>query len=216
MIKDIKMGWQLLRYTYGLKTAIIFSILLLAIGIFFLVAMPQESGTGPFFIVATAMWPIQMLYSVVVPDIVQTSPWKKAIQTKVMAWMGMLSFLAMMLLIIVLELIMVGTNCQNSTFASTTILNTGVYSFMLLLFMCGALKYFWQSTIVLMLMIYPYLYVVNLSIWVERFGISLPIAVVLCCVMIFLGGLANYGLSLLLYRKPVAKSSQLTALKKTM
>ena len=87
MIKSIKTGWMLMRYTWGLKGGIISGVLLFLAGLLMmLLPMMGIFGfgqTGSYLVLVVSIWPAQLLWSLNVSDLVQTSPQKKAFQTVV-------------------------------------------------------------------------------------------------------------------------------------
>ena len=90
MIKQLRMGFNLLRYTHGIKTCVGFGavMFLIGVGMELCFSAPMEGvsfSVGGYFVLITAMWPLQLLISMNVPEFVVTSPWKKRIQTSVFA-----------------------------------------------------------------------------------------------------------------------------------
>ena len=112
MIKQLQMGIKLLRYTHGIVANTVLGVLILLVGIIMELGSSGSTGmataslsVGGYFILMTAMWPLQMLISLNVPRIVAASPWKKRIQTSVFSVSAVLYFTLTYTLVMVLKLI---------------------------------------------------------------------------------------------------------------
>lgn len=215
-MNNLKMGMKLLRYTYGIRMSVGFSIVFLIVGIAIYFVMPAGWFAGGFFLMAVGMWPLQMLFSMVVPDVVQASPWKKAVQTKVLPRIGMACMSVTNCIVFLLNLITLSQNPGLEDAMSAVMLYTGICAIMLLCYMAGALKYFNISTAIFLV-----LYLVIM--WSDAFfstiidlQIPYPLAVIISFGLIWLGGALSYVIYCLLYRRPVAKGAQLNGLKKMM
>ena len=104
MIKRLKLGLQMLRYTFGIKTCAIMGIFFLAIGILMELLPQPVNSSGTLFISLTGMWTIQLTYSLGVSNLVRSSKWAKAMETSIPALVGLVSFLVTYLLVLCLNL----------------------------------------------------------------------------------------------------------------
>lgn len=214
MIKQIKTGVRLLRYTHGVTANIV-----LCGGIAFLGILASLYGKstvmGTYLIVAAGMCPVQMLYSLGVSDMVQTSPWKKPIQTSISVVFGLLGMGVLYLVSALINFVRLLNHSIEEPMAANAMLMGGVMAVVVMLYIGFALKYFVTATIVFCGGIWFVMFVAGMSGF-ESMGISFGMSVLLGFVCLLVGGLLQYGVTLLVYRKPIAKQSQLAGLRKTM
>lgn len=216
MMKDLKMGIELLKYTFGIKAGVVFGAIFFLCGLIFMLLGQDASIIGAYFIIAVGAWPMQMLYSMTVPSMVRSSAWEKAMQTKVLSWVGVVAYLVPNVVIILFELVTILINSENSKMASVTVLYAGVMTLLLFCYMGAALKFFTASTVAYFILFFVILKNDNILVWLIQYEILFPVAVIVCLGLVLLGGVLHYGISCLLYRKPVSKSAQMRELKKTM
>lgn len=216
MMNNLKMGMKLLRYTYGTGISVGLSIVFLIVGIAIYFVMPAGWFAGGFFLMAVGMWPLQMLFSMVVPDIVQTSPWKKALQIKVLPRVGIACMSVTNIIVFLLNLITLSQNPRLEDTMSAVMLYTGICAMLLLCYMAGALKYFNLSTVIFLVLYLVIMWSDGFFSTLINLEIPYPLAVIISFGLIWLGGALSHVMYCLLYRRPVAKGSQMNGLKKMM
>lgn len=81
LMEDLRLGWKTLRYSYGLKGNLACCILFLIVGIFFEVIGKGTTGYGAMFVFVVMLYPIQLVMSVDVSSMAQSSVYKKRLQT---------------------------------------------------------------------------------------------------------------------------------------
>lgn len=230
MIKQLQMGFKLLKYTHGIATNIASLILIFVIGIWFELAPVFEPGTadlehrfifniGSYFIMMSALFILQMLISLNVPSVVAVSPWKKRIQTSVFSLMALVSYSITLLPMLVIKYYKYTSGYSTYSALVEEIMLLPLAIILTIVYMAVALKYFVASTIIFCIMI-PVVMAIQavgpLVGWFSYAGISLGMAIALCVAAIFLGAALSYGVLCLLYKKPVSKYSQNNSLKKKM
>lgn len=214
MIKQIKTGFKLLPYTYGKFTNIFMCVVLLFCGIAASM-FGLLSAMGMYLLVASGMCMVQMLYSVSVSDMVQTSPWKKPIQTSVSAWMSFIGFSAAYLISFLLQLVRISNHPDERVMAGNVLLVGGVVAPLMMIYIGLALKYFVRATVLFFAAIWGLMYYVQ-SFSPNEAKAPFGVCVAVGFGLIVAGALAQYGITLLVYRKPVAKRSQLVGLRKAL
>lgn len=82
MLADIRFAWKIIKYGMKVKTQCAFALLFLIIG--FTIEVFSKAGTvlGGFYIVLSAVFVMQLVMSLDMSNWVQTSPYKKKLQTK--------------------------------------------------------------------------------------------------------------------------------------
>ncbi|MGN0353228.1 MAG: hypothetical protein ACI4ES_16430 [Roseburia sp.] len=220
MIKQLKMGFKLMKYAYGLKSCLIAGAFFMVLGI--LQEYFWEIGnqaTGALFILITAMWPLQLLYSINAANVTQASPCKKKIQTSVSAITGFVSFLLMYLVVLGIFWMKYKTQTITEEQAVMRLIMLNISIVVLMIYMAVALKYFWVSTVVFLIVFMATTFGFQIVSYncPECFGgISIEAASLMGVAAVVLGTFLQYGISILLYKKPVSKYSQIASLRKKM
>lgn len=212
MINDIKLGIRLLRYGYGIKMNLVLLIVCTAADVLFF-ALELAGITTPldgYLLLACAMVPVQILFSLNAVDIVLASPVRKKLQTSVPAVMSLCATLAAYLIIVlkkaVIILIHPDKTAQSAVMlsflaflAAVIMVFTGVLykSFPAFLVMCFSLSGF-VSFFMMSLLRSDFLG--------EDMG-ALVRGALIGAVLILAGGALEYVLSILFYKKPVSKKT---------
>lgn len=212
MINDMKLGIRLLRYGYGIKMNLVLLIVCTAADVLFF-ALELAGITTPldgYLLLACAMVPVQILFSLNAVDIVLASPVRKKLQTSVPALMSLCATLAAYLIIVlkkaVIILIHPDKTAQSAVMlsflaflAAVIMVFTGVLykSFPAFLVMCFSLSGF-VSFFMMSLLRSDFLG--------EDMG-ALVRGALIGAVLILAGGALEYVLSILFYKKPVSKKT---------
>ena len=214
MIKQIKTGLRLLPYTYGIvpNLALCGGIGLLGL---FVSLYGDFSEIGIYFLMAVGMFPIQMLYSLGVSDMVQTSSWKKPIQTSMSVMLTFGGMGVAYLISFLINLTRLSNHAEKEPLAARLMLIGGIIALIIMLYMGFAMKYFVAALILFIATIYGGAIALNFFS-VEGVALSFSASTVIGFACLVLGALLQYGVTLLVYRKPIAKRSQLPGLEKLM
>lgn len=208
-----KENWRLvvkcIKLSYNLKAN------LFSFGFLFVMALVYEitnfvSGVGTIMMLTMAMYPTQMIYSVCGSQLVQSSPHKKAIMTSLPTAItfccGILTYLA----VIAIEGIRAIRNPESVEYNTRLILLGGIMLLYLNIYVGIAFKYFWVALIAMIGFMMGFYYLVGITgnsvIALSWFsGISMPVAIAVGLCLAVLGSLLQYGVSLLVYKKPISR-----------
>ena len=218
MIKRLKLGLQMLRYTFGIKTCAIMGIFFLAIGILMELLPQPVNSSGTLFISLTGMWTIQLTYSLGVSNLVRSSKWAKAMETSIPALVGFVSFFVTYLLVLCLNLPYLSTADEETMqiMAGEMILS-GILALVLMVYCGVAYKLFIVGTVLFLAVIFcgnfnaPFMLMESLNI-----PVSFGTAVAIGFLEILVGALLQYGVSCLLHKVPLSKKAQMRGLQKLM
>lgn len=214
MIKQIKTGIKLLPYGYGVRSCVAGGVLMILIGCVMCLMRNEYIGyMGTYFLIAAAMWPIQLLYSLEVPSMVQTSPWKKKGQTSAFSLLGVLGFSIANGIIFLTQLSRLQRNPAEEGIASGIMQVGSITALIIMVYLGTALKYFVISTIVFCCTIVPLLARMR-DMQMQMLQIPFWVSAIVSFMVIFLGAVLQYGITRLLYRVPISKNSQFSALRK--
>ena len=102
MIRQLKILFRLLPLSHRFKISIIAMSFMNILGIAMTLIYPG-AGIGILFLMMGPIWMSQLITSLTVSDMVQASPLKKALQTRLVAAATFLSLIVSYLLVIVLD-----------------------------------------------------------------------------------------------------------------
>lgn len=217
MIKQLKMGIRMLRYGFGIKTSLIFVSFFLIVGVVLSLFPLQLEWQSSFFILINGMWAVQLIYSVCVSNLVQTSPWKKAMQTSIPAIICFLVSAVLYLLTVLLRLPhLASAGPQEMPYITGTLIFDGFLVFFIMIYVGMAYKLFIFSTVLFFGIFMSITLIYQIFIQRMAGGISFGAAVVIGFLEIVAGAFAEYGISLLVYKLPLAKGAQFRVLQKYM
>ena len=214
LIESWRFAIKCIKLSYNLK------VNLIGIGFLLLMAPVYEildyntgikSGMGAIMLVIAAMYPAQMIYSICGSQLAQSSPYKKAMMTSLPAVITFCCGILTYLLVIVIETIRAIRKPEAAERCVGLILLSGMVLMLMNIYIGIALKYFVVSMIVVIGLISSccYCYIVGFRTMVLPWltGISMPIAIAVGLCLAVLGSLLQYGISLLLYKRPISRTA---------
>ncbi len=208
-MKDLILGFKLLRYGYKLKTNVMMLGLFVAIGFLTEIASHGTNMIGGFYFMLTGMFAYQMIIYMNASDYVQSSAMKRKLEVGMPVVVSTVVYLVMLTILVVEKYILIRMYPENAEQYQDTL-------FMIILILFGAMifcgvcyKYFVASFIVFMVLIMTCMSTVNS--WLYDHHISEIVSsafaklVVLGYAAIIVGGVIEYFLSSLLYRKQLSE-----------
>lgn len=225
MVENWKLGMKSLKYAYGVKTNVLVGIgFVVLAGLLYITKGQMILGLGgDYMLMCIALLPTQMIYSLSVSNMVQASTVRKKLQTSVPAMVTYGNMVLVYLIMILIRLAAVfGHPEQMGRMGGELVIMAGLM-LLFMVYLGVAYKYFILSVamvIVTVLIVSPYTNVVenDLFSWIvfsqDWWGIVL--SVVLGLGLLTAGGLLQYLVSLLVYKKPVSKMAQAAPLRKEM
>lgn len=212
-MRQFKLGWNLLRYAYGIKTGVICGGLCIIGGLVINFFGYPFSQLGNFFLMMGGLWVLQVYYSIGVSNMVQSCPWKKQLETSIPALICFVASLIGYLLVALLQLPHLGDADGEAVMVETCI-GAAVLAFLLMVYMGAAYKLFVLSTIGFFVVVYGTAW--NLIPLPTITFPSAGVAVVVGLGIILLGAVLQYAISCLVYKLPLSKKGQIRALQKIM
>lgn len=219
MTEQMKKSFKMLGYTFGIRQSVVFMVLFTVFGIVTCLRKGNLGSMGGFFIILMGMWPVQLIQSLPGSQMVQASPWKKALQTWVPTLIGFVCFVAGYLIVLLLRLPgSINADAAELSRMSGEMLLMGTTAFLLMVY-CGAAYKFMVASTVIFLVLYmggTMAYNIIFVIFERSLNISVQAAAVIGLIEIVAGAFAQYGISLLLYKYPISKHAQFRQLQKYM
>ena len=229
MINNLKWGFKVLSYGYGIRMSLIQGAVFTLIGILFFVEDTTSPGSvfdggmpGEFMFICMAMLPAQVIYSLSAANMVQTSPMKKKLQTAIPAaitWAGM-TFLY--LIVVLIRAVTVFLRPERLYEVCNGLIVLGITIVMLMLYIGVVYKYFLSTLCFILLFFYFGVFkgagfITKMNLWGQEENIfSFVTAAVIGLVCIVAGALGQYLLSLLVYKAPMSKMAMASPLRKEL
>lgn len=218
MINKIKTGIMLCRYGLSFKSNVAGALIFMVLGIVMQINMINGmSFWGSVYIVLSAVFMYQLICSVTISTMIQTSGYKKPLQTLIPT---ITSVPFMMLMYTVCVIMYFFMKSGNGEFAIKNLLLTAIFVFFMEVYTGTAYKYFVVSMCVMMVTIYAFMFNSDrimeklMSILSSLSLNSFGAVIVIGYVAIVVGGVLEYLLSCLFYKKPLSKMAFGAALKR--
>lgn len=223
MVNNLRLGMKSLRYSYGWKRTMVCMALLTVPGVVMAVAGPHlKLGIfSGFILVIEAIFPMQLLASLGVSNMLQASPLKKKMQTSVPALFCTFCMTAVFLLSLLICGIRVMGEPAEIQAVCEEIVQYALWMACVMMYLAVTYKYFLVATI--------FFLAVNTNLWSgylgSRFvnfsaleGVAAPFlaAAALGLGIIAAGGILEYLLSLLVYKAPMSKQAQSASLRREL
>ncbi len=222
MIKQLKILIKLLPSAYRFKLSLVGAAIMYLVGIVMALSFPGN-GIGIVFLMMGPIWVSQLIISLSVSNLVQVSPFKKALHTYLSTAANFISMILSYLVVLLVDGI-------NRYIHPEYTDNDGISLFLACFFFVIAFtlyvsfcyKYFIVSSIFLVIGVQVVGVYYNFSMYLGEntlpFGISAPFPLLILSGfgIIFVSSLLQYGISLLLYKRPLSKTAQYAGLRKYM
>lgn len=213
LVKNLKLGFKILKYGHAAKLSIIASIAVGLFGLAFCVLSLVVTSTFPggYFLMMSVLLLLQLVSTVSAANLVQTSPMKKKLQTSVPALISVLFMLGGYFIQAVISAVTVCVKPETLQTSCTQLVCTAAIMGFIMLYYGAVYKYFAASTAVFIIMFVlaygPMIRGEILWSWMPLTGFwgnyiltaAIGAAVILVC-----GGL-QYLISLAVYKAPVSK-----------
>lgn len=224
MMNNFKLGIKMLRYGSGLVSMMVCGVIFFVLGLLIYIwdkTFENAGLSGDVLMMVLVMFPAQIIYSLSVSNLVQSSPVKKRMQTSVPATVTCFCVIALYLLLSLINGIMIIRHPEYIRAICVETVTMAVFVAFIMISIAVAYKHFWMSFIAgfaVYYMISARMTIVE-KFQFEIFGSnagSFALALVIGLIIIVLGGFGQYGVSLLVYKAPMSKYAQSAAVRKEM
>ena len=210
MIKDIRLGLSLMKYGLNYRMSIFGILLCLAATMFFMWLLPV-AAVGGIILSVVPLFVAQLIFSLTVSTMAQTSPYKKRLQTSVPTIFAMICSLIANTIVVIIHWFNY-QRVMNNTDPFLTItyepgeyetgyLFTAIFLVWILLYTTLSMKYFWPATIIMVGGFWAVRAYVEQG---ELIYIVMPdwVAILLSYVIVLLGCAVFYLITCVTYKKP--------------
>lgn len=212
-MKDLILGFKLLRYGYKLKTNVMMLGLFTAIGLLIEISSHGTNILGGFYFMLTGMFAYQMIIYMNASDYVQSSVMKRKLEVGMPVIVSTVVYLVLFTILVVEKYILIRMYPENTENYLDTLFMIIFILFGAMIFCGVCYKYFVASFIVFMLVIMTCMS--TISHISDVISLGLVKLAVLGYAAILLGGVIEYLISSLLYRKQLSEIA-MSGLSKSM
>lgn len=215
MMKSMKLGFKLLRYAWGIKTTLLSGGIFFLLGLLSFTMSVQTWYLGGYLLMVLAVYPAQLLSSLTVSNLVQTSPWKKALQTSVPTALTAGAFALTYGGALIISLLRLNARPEMRE-DMVMILVLFAFEIFLIMTYCGiAYKTYVLGTALFIIVFVMGSSVIQIGAALGAFrGVSVFGAACSGFAAMLLGSAVQYGLSLMLYKRALSKNAQYPGLRK--
>lgn len=217
MINDMKRGIKLLRYAYGIKMNVMLGIGCVIIDmVCFILQLAGFRLLDGYFLLAVGLLPTQLIFTLNMADITLSSPLRKKMQISIPAVLNWYTMMGMYLIIILKKLVIVLVHPDSLERVCTQLVFLALLAAFIMA--CTGLLYKYYIICLLMVMVLSgaVQFILQDFVHWEFLGqnmFSLVCAALIGFVLITAAVPLEYGLSLLVYKAPVSKTSMGAALR---
>lgn len=231
MIGQCKYAFQMLRYAFGIKGNSVAAVIMVIAGLALEFISHGTNFLGSFFVVVLSMFPVQFLYSISLSNHVASSPYRKRLQTSMPALMNLTLNIGIFTLMNIIKAVEIYLFPEDTELIIGSLIMLSVAELIITIYTGIVFKYYIIATVV---MVAFYSFLGGTGGWImaenhQMYGFysvftamgyifmgktSLAGAVVISYVLLFVGALLQYLVSLVFYRKPLSKRAQGAAMKR--
>ena len=207
MLKDIKLGFKLLKYGYKLKLNI---FMLAFFSIFGIVSDIMSKGTsiiGGIYIMMCGMFTFQLIMSMDVSELIQSTSLKKKLQIYIPVMSSTVINLVVFTFLVIERVILIQNSVADEKQLIFTLFTLDVVLLTVYLYTSICYKYFVLGFIVFMVLFMSIFTVLSGVAFVPVsnavFKLGLPVVALLGYIVIFVGGALEILIGEMLYKNPL-------------
>lgn len=209
MLHDIKLGFQLLKYGYKLKTNLLMLLLFLAIGTAVEIVSKGSNVIGGFYYLLTGLFVYQLIISMDISEYVQTSPLKRKLQITIPIVSSSIVYFVLYVLLLIERIVLIKMMPEMEGQLLNSFIMIMIYLFFASAYQGLCYKFFASSTIGFVVLVMGITTVQ--SIMIRKSGVFVLVELgfakiaLICFGLLVLGIVLEYVLSAALYKKPLSK-----------
>lgn len=208
MLKDIILGFKLVKYGYKLKENILMLAFFTAIGIFVEIQSKGTSLIGGLYFMLVGMCAYQLIMSVDVSEYIQTSAMKRKLQLTIPVITSTVLYLFIFTFIMIEKCILINMYPENQKLLIMSLVQLELIMLIVFAFSSICYKYFLLGFL-LFLVLYFAVIIISAFLFNTPFAstvLSIPLGVfaVTGYLVIFIGAALEYFIGAKLYNKPLS------------
>ena len=209
MLKDIILGFKLVKYGYKLKENIIMLAFITAIGVIVEIQSKGTSIIGGFYFMLVGMFAYQLIMSVDVSEYIQTSAMKRKLQLTIPVITCTALYLFIFTFIIIEKCILINMYPENQKMLIMSLVQLELVMLIVFVFSSICYKYFLLGFLLFLVLAFAVI-IISSFLFNTPFAptvLSIPFGVfaVTGYLVIFIGAVLEYIIGSKLYNKPLSQ-----------
>lgn len=209
MLKDIKLGFKLLKYGYKLKLNIIMLVFFAITGIASDIISKGTTIIGGVYFMMSGMFTFQLIMSMDVSELIQSTSLKKKLQIYIPVLSSTVINLVVFTFLVIERVILIQNSVADKTLLIYTLFTLDVVLLIEFLYTSICYKYFVLGFIVFMVLFLGIFTVLSGVAFVPVSNavaaLGLPVVALLGYIAIFAGAALELFIGELLYKKPLSE-----------
>lgn len=209
MLKDIKLGFQLLKYSYRLKTNIIVTGLILAVGMVVEIFSKGTSLVGGVYFMLVGTFVYQMIMSMDISQMIQSTGMKKRLQLIIPVISSTLVYMVIYTFLVIERAILIRQGAADRDQLMYTLFTIIVVMVTMFLFISISYKFFAAGIVVFLVTFTIAFFGLQIAYGtsVSAFicNMKYGIFVILGYAVILFGAVLEYFIGKLLYKNPLSE-----------
>ena len=209
MLKDIILGFKLVKYGYKLKENIFMLVIFTAIGLFVEIQSKGTSIIGGLYFMLVGMFTYQLIMSVDVSEYIQTSAMKRKLQLTIPVITSTALYLFIFTFIIIEKCILINMYPENQKMLIMSLVQLELFMLIVFAFSSICYKYFLLGFLLFIVLDFAVI-IISSFLFNTPFAstvLSIPFGVfaVTGYLVIFIGAVLEYIIGSKLYNKPLSQ-----------
>ena len=209
MLKDIILGFKLVKYGYKLKENIFMLVIFTAIGLFVEIQSKGTSIIGGLYFMLVGMFTYQLIMSVDVSEYIQTSAMKRKLQLTIPVITSTALYLFIFTFIIIEKCILINMYPENQKMLIMSLVQLELFMLIVFAFSSICYKYFLLGFLLFIVLDFAVI-IISSFLFNTPFAstvLSIPFGVfaVTGYLVIFIGSVLEYIIGSKLYNKPLSQ-----------
>jgi hypothetical protein len=209
MLKDIKLGFKLLKYGYKLKLNVIMLVFFAIFGIASEIFSKGTSIIGGVYFMMSGMFTFQLIMSMDVSELIQSTSLKKKLQIYIPVLASTVINLIIFTIFVVERVVLIQMGVADKTQIIYTLFMLDVILLITYLYTSICYKYFVLGFILFMVMFMAAFMALDNSAFMgfadTIAALGLPVIALFGYIAIFVGGALEILIGELLYKKPLSE-----------
>ncbi|MCR5144979.1 MAG: hypothetical protein K6B67_06700 [Lachnospiraceae bacterium] len=206
MLKDLKLGFKLLRYGYKIKMNIVIVAIFLAIAIIVEYTSQGENVIGGFYLMLIGMFVYQMVISTDISAFVASSPMQRKLQVNIPVITSTAAYLLLYTVLLIERVFMIKAFPEREYELINSLIMILIMLFVANIYCAICFKYYAIGFILLFVFSFFVGFTFGVN-GIDMFMVNLPLSIVgiIGYGVIFAGAGVQYAIGSLLYRKPLSE-----------
>jgi len=209
MIKNLKTGFKLLKYSYKCKINLILLAFFTVIGLVSEISSHGTNMLGGFYFTMSGMFAYQMIVSMDISGMVQSSAMKKRLQISMPVFVSTVIYIILYTVLVIERIILVHVNPQDKDMLMFTLFTIVMMLFIMFIFSAICYKYFVAGFIIFFALLIGTVLVLDEVCMRGGYeficNMGFGTFIIIGYAVILAGGAIEYLIGKLLYRKPLSE-----------